>query len=118
MNEDALKEPQPGKLTRKGVQPPPTEQNTTHGREDPPRRPIHTVKLETQYYERYSKRELSAQVRFNDRSYAAHDVMCVREFDPLLKIHTGNEYLAVVVSVDPVPGLIAGYVLLHTKKVA
>lgn len=118
MNDEAINEPKPGKLTKRDVIPPNDDANFIAGRQDPPRRPIHTVKLETQYYERYSKRELTAQVRHNDRSYQAHDVLCVREFDPLLKIHTGNEYLAVIVSVDTVPGLIVGYVLLHTKKVA
>jgi hypothetical protein len=119
MNDDSIpQEPKPGTLTRKGVAsaPPPTT-NQADENSTPPRR-IHELKLESQYYERYAKKKLSSQVRNNDRRFTAGELCRVREFDPLLKIHTQSEFICIIDSVDSVPGLQPGYVLLHTHRIA
>lgn len=102
------------------VPPAPAPQTTADGQ--PPAttsgRNVHTIKLDQEYFDRYKKRQLVAQTRNDDRNYREGDLLIQREWDSFLNVHTGRELISCITHITNPPGLMPGYVLIHTRALA
>lgn len=94
---------------------PPSMSTQDSSEQTKPKRQIHSVKLESEYFEDYAKKRLNAQTRLNDRNYQPSDILIQKEYDPFLHVHTGRELISVITNIRQTPGLQPGYVLMHTK---
>lgn len=102
------------------IQPPeaPTMSTQDANEASKPARQIHTVKLDKEWFDMYRTKKLSAQTRTNDRHYLDGDILIQREWDGFLNVHTGRELISCITHITNPPGLMPGYVLIHSRALA
>lgn len=75
----------------------------------------HELKITNLQFDQLAIGKMRAQVRYNDRDFAAGDMLILKEWEPVIKKFTGRTLPAKVLHVWKGDGLAEGFVLLTVR---